>query len=252
MPIVTVSGKGGVGKTTVTALLLQEMLALGAPAPILAVDGDPALTLHLALGLGAPPRTLADLRDELQAAVRQQRDMGAVADLLDAAGVVVEVTPQLHLLAMGRSEGPGCFCQVNVALGAALRAFLPRYSWIVVDNEAGIEHLARVRIAAVDCFLVVVQPDLRSQSVAATVVQAAREGKVQISRLGLVVNRDHGRGGLLVPADFPLWAAIPEDQTLLLHPDEPVRGLPERSPVRQAARGLAQLVLNGHRGRVCV
>lgn len=251
MPIVTVSGKGGVGKTTITALLVQEMLALGADTPILVVDGDPARTLHLALGIAAPERTLADLRDDLQTALRDRRNMGEVAALLDAAGMVVQVTPQLHFLTMGRGEGPGCFCQVNVALSAALRAFLPRYPWIVVDNEAGIEHLARVRIAQVDAFLVVVQPDARSQSVATTLVQAARETAVQIGRLGLVVNRDHGRGGLQVPLDIPLWAAIPDDPTLRLHPDEPVAKLLAKSPARQGAHDLAQRVLNGQGEKPC-
>lgn len=245
--LVTISGKGGTGKTTIAALLLQELVEAGATTPILAVDGDPASTLHLALGAPIPTSTLASVREQLRQDSRTRQSQKVdVAQVLKDAGVVTPVDEKLHLLAMGQGEGRGCYCSVNAALAAAMRALLQCYDWIVIDNEAGVEHLSRVRVPHVDCFIVVTLPAVSSQMVAQRILTTAQQVNVTWDRAGLVVNRDHGRQSIQIEG-LPLWAAVPYSGALEKAEamGQPVTTLSSNSPVRQAVRHLARQILSG-------
>ncbi len=219
MPTIGLVGKGGTGKTTIAALLLSVLMKAGVPGPILGVDADPASTLHYTLGVPEPRATVAGVREQLQKAVRR-RDPEAllrVQQVLDEAQVIAEIQPNWHLLAMGQGEGPGCYCSVNANLGVALEALLGRYTWIVIDNEAGVEHLSRCRIQHVDAFLVVAQPARVSQQVARRILDTAQSVGITWQAAGLILNRSNGENGLAnggeLP-DLPLWARIPDDQTV--------------------------------------
>jgi CO dehydrogenase maturation factor len=140
--IVAVIGKGGVGKTTVTALLLRRLLDAG-ETPILAVDADPSNCLGPALGLEIT-RTLADLRDDMREGTDDRPPSMAKSEwlALQAEDAVVEQAGY-DLLTMGHSEGPGCYCFVNNLIRSHLDRLARSYRHVLVDCEAGLEHLSR-------------------------------------------------------------------------------------------------------------
>lgn len=198
--IITISGKGGVGKTTLTALLLDELGRSGYTGRVLAVDGDPATTLHLALGLAAPPATLADLREQtpLDARTLQALPPGmSPADYLKNRLLARAVIRPHHLhrmpldlLSMGWGEGrPSCYCRINHLLAEVLGQLVGGYDLMVVDNEAGLEHLSRYRIKQVDLFLTVVTPDPTSQRVAEHALHLARSVGMALSESWTLFNR---------------------------------------------------------------
>jgi CO dehydrogenase maturation factor len=140
--IVAVIGKGGVGKTTVTALLLRRLLDAG-QTPILAVDADPSNCLGPALGLSVTC-TLADLRDDMRSNAGDRPPSVSKADwlALGAEDALVE-QPGFDLLTMGHPEGPGCYCFVNTLIRSHLDRLAHSYRHVLVDCEAGLEHLSR-------------------------------------------------------------------------------------------------------------
>lgn len=243
--VVAVSGKGGVGKTTITALLVQELLAAGAETPLLVVDGDPAATLHFALGVASPATTLAHVRDEMMA--QEGRQKVNPVDLLTQRQVIRTGERGLHLLEMGHGEGRGCYCGVNAALSFALRQLLPQYPWVVLDNEAGTEHLSRKNMSHIDFFIVVTLPQLPSQAVARRIVQTARAVETTWTHAGVVVNRcsTETDGNGVDIAGLPVWATLPEVTTLpeLERLGQAVTQLPAGHPLRCHMRDLATRLL---------
>ncbi|MCG3212600.1 MAG: hypothetical protein FOGNACKC_06270 [Anaerolineae bacterium] len=198
--LVTVSGKGGVGKTTLTALLVDELLRKQYPGRLLVVDADPAQTLHFALGIPAPGATLAQVRDNtpLTAGALKALPPGVtpaeyVRHRLAAAGVVVDRMLRkrpFDVLAMGHREGgPGCYCAINSALSEALATLMTSYDLIIVDSEAGIEHLSRYRIRQVDLFLAVTTPGRAARAVTRQIIARAREVGMRLGEVGVIVNR---------------------------------------------------------------
>lgn len=251
MPTVTISGKGGVGKTTFAALLTTEMLAAGAQQPMLAVDADPASTLHLALGVPPQKVTLSMVRESMQRVLRRrgERRTGGLAAFLDQAGLIAPAMPGCHLLCLGRPEGRGCYCAVNTGLAAAVQVLLQRYHWVIVDNEAGHEHLSRANIPNPDVFLVVTRPDVKAQATAQSIVETALKAGVTWRQGGLILNEDEG--GFAVDqnllAALPLWASLPVEPNLaqMDRLGQPVTSLPADAPLRQAVRQVAARILAG-------
>lgn len=197
--LITVSGKGGVGKTTITALLVDELLRHNYPGRLLVVDADPAQTLHLALGVAEPEATLAQVRDTTPlnaAAIRGLPEGSSPAGLvwgrLANENVIVPRTLRgrnFDLMAMGHGEGAGCYCAINSALSEALNAILENYDAIIVDNEAGLEHLSRYRIKQVDLFLIVVRPGRSAQVVGEQVQRIAEQVGMQLLEVGYILNQ---------------------------------------------------------------
>jgi CO dehydrogenase maturation factor len=251
--VIALVGKGGVGKTSITALLLDELAHQGYPGPVLAVDGDPASTLHLALGLPAPTATVAQVRDQTSLDAQTVRTLPAgmskvdyIAGKLEAAEALTQHQQRampLHYLAMGQSEGPGCYCAVNAALSQALAALMDRYSLIVVDSEAGLEHLSRVRLKRVDYLWVVTNPTRASMSVADQILATVHEVKMAVGQTGVILNRARAYGLEQVRDD--IVCAIPEDKKIagLEAADLPVVQLSDASLVRSRLTFLLQPVL---------
>ncbi len=204
MTIVALVGKGGVGKTSLSALLLDELLRRGYGGSVLAVDADPATTLHLALGLPEPRATVADVRETTTLDAQTIRSLPPgttparyVAERLQQAGVLtVHQLRQkmLHFIAMGQGQGPGCYCSINSMLKTVLSQVTKRYDLILVDNEAGLEHLSRYRLGQVDFFLTVTTLSPAAQAVARRIVKTAEVMKIEIGQTWMVENQ--------VPLDF--------------------------------------------------
>lgn len=254
--IVTVSGKGGVGKTSLAALILDELARREYTGRVLAVDGDPASTLHLALGLPEPAVTVADVRDSTTLDARTVRSLPAgispidyVLGQLQEAGALVNHRLRempLDLMAMGQGEGPGCYCSINNALAAALKQIRDYYALVLIDNEAGLEHLSRYRIERVDLFLVVTTPGQAAWSVARRILETARQAGMELGETGTLVNRvssSNGRGS----SRNGFAVAVPNSHELaaLDLGGQPVVLLPDDSPVRVALQPVVEKVIEG-------
>lgn len=209
---IAVAGKGGVGKTTCSALLLRA-LALSGVRPLLAVDADPNMNLHQLLSLPVP-KGLGSLREE------QRTAAGGAVPLTDRiaseVGRRVSEGDAVDLIAMGRGEGPGCYCYVNNLLREALDRIEGGYRAVVVDNEAGMEHLSRRSGRRIDHLVLVGDPSRRGTSAVAALRDLAAELALSVGKLWLLLNRPYGVPGQAAPEllGLPLLAALPHDPRL--------------------------------------
>jgi CO dehydrogenase maturation factor len=248
---IALAGKGGTGKTTVAALLVRHLVQRRR-ATVLAIDADPAANLNLALGLPLT-NTVGDIREGMLAGVQQ----GAVGtgitrhDFLNAEiRLAVEEGEQVDLLVMGRPEGQGCYCPVNHMLRDIIDGLGRAYDFVVIDNEAGMEHLSRRTTRDVDVLLVVTDPTMRGIKAAEGIARLAGELQINVGHSLLIVNRVDGalpdtlqtalEGiGLefagLIPAD-PLVGAF--DAT-----GRPLVELPLDAPSSRAVEQLAERLL---------
>ena len=208
---IAVAGKGGVGKTTCSALLLRA-LALAGVRPLLAVDADPNANLHQLLSLPLPDG-LGSLREE-------QRAAGGAVPLADRIAFGIERRlsegEAVDLIAMGRGEGPGCYCYVNNLLREALDRIEAGYRAVVVDNEAGMEHLSRRSTRRIDHLVLVGDPSRRGIEAVGALRDLAAELALPVGKTWLLLNRPYGVPGRVAPEalGLPLLAALPHDPRL--------------------------------------
>jgi CO dehydrogenase maturation factor len=248
---IAVAGKGGTGKTTIAGLLVRRLADLQDGA-VLAIDADPASNLNDVLGLPLE-RTVGDIREDTSEKARaNQLDPGiAKADLLDYEinSSVVEGLG-LDLLAMGRPEGPGCYCAANTMLRTIVDRIANSYAWVVIDNEAGLEHLSRRTTRDVDVLLIVSDPTVRGLTTAGRIVELIDELKTRVERHYLIVNRAPAELGpelrqVIAERGLDLLAVVPEDPSVVAY-DAAGRALvelPADSPVAEALDGVLDAVL---------
>ncbi len=198
--IISFAGKGGVGKTTVLSLLLDEVARRDYPGKVLVIDGDPAMTLAMALGLeDRPLKTLADIRDSTPLTAKQIRGLPAgmspeqhVLNLLKTKGCIAGSRLRnmtFHFMAMGHGEKPGCYCRINKALTGALNTIRQNYDLIIIDNEAGLEHISRYRLAQIDLFVLVMTQGQSSWAVANRIRYLIDDVGIQVGQIWEVYNR---------------------------------------------------------------
>jgi CO dehydrogenase maturation factor len=249
---IAIAGKGGTGKTTVAALLIKFLSQNGL---VLAVDADPSTNLSQALGLPLDDnRTVGRIREKMAEDVSKERLSPTVAKPEYLFNKIVESLIEskgFDLLSMGRPEGPGCYCASNEFLRASLDKLVKdyRYAYIVMDCEAGMEHISRQTTRDVDVLLIMSDPTMKGVTTAARMKQLIVELRSNVGKVGLVVNRVRGElsSGLRKVIDdsgLQVIALIPEDPDIagLEMQGRPVTELPERSPlqakVKQIAEGL--------------
>jgi len=245
---VAIAGKGGTGKTTITALLIQYLVENRA-GTILAIDADPSTNLNLALGVPVY-ETVGDIREETLQEVQSGSSLGGMSkpdylDLKIQQSLVEE--RDFDLLAMGRPEGPGCYCAANNMLRLSIDRLSKSYDYVVIDNEAGLEHLSRRTTRDVDLLLIVSDPTMRGILAAARAAKLIHELKTRVGDIRLIVNRvpRDGSGELKLAPE--LEQAIAENGLKLvgLIPEDPIVGeydakgiplikIPRESPVRRA------------------
>jgi len=184
---IAVAGKGGTGKTTVAALIVHCLLGLN-KKPILAIDADPNSNLCESLGVKCD-RTVVGTVDEL---TEKQNDL--------PAGLTKERFLELHfqdalveakgfdLLVMGHTEGPGCYCHANNMLRNFIDKLQDNYAYIVMDNEAGMEHLSRRTTRHADVLLILANPNPVSLKSADRIFRMTKEIKLGIRKSYLVIN----------------------------------------------------------------
>lgn len=187
--IIAVSGKGGTGKTMVSSTLVNLLSKTG--KDVLAIDADPDSNLPEALGIEVL-KTVGDVREELKKDTASGNiPSGANKwDILDYKIMesVVE-TPEFDLLVMGRPEGSGCYCAVNNMLRKIIETLSSNYDIIVIDTEAGLEHLSRRTTQNVDVMLVVTDPSHRGILTAQRIGELAQELDINFKELFLILNR---------------------------------------------------------------
>jgi CO dehydrogenase maturation factor len=242
---VAICGKGGVGKTTLAALLARS-LADGHRGRVLVVDADPAGGLSLALGLRVR-RSLDDLRRELIAelagdVVPDATDLVATADFRLMESLVERGS--LAFLAVGRPEEAGCYCQLNSFLRSALEALCSQFQLTLIDAEAGIEQVNRRVMQSVTRLLLVSDPSVKGLKVAEAIAEVAVPAARSLE-VGLVLNRvaDEALADRLAGRTrLPLLGRVPEDPTVGAF-DAQARSfleIPASSAALRAARALLE------------
>ena len=183
---IAITGKGGTGKTTIAALIIRLLSQKGV---VLAIDGDPSSNLHLALGLPLSD-TVGAVREEMLASAKGASLGIPKQDYMDLRiqQSLVE-SNRIDLLAMGRPEGPGCYCAANHMLRACIDRLATNYDYVVIDNEAGMEHVSRQTTRDVDILLVISDVSMRGIITAARMQQLIGELRTQVGRVALVINR---------------------------------------------------------------
>lgn len=190
---IALAGKGGTGKTTVSALIIKSLVRQGAGA-VLAIDADPSTNLHLALGLPMP-MTVGEIREGMTDPA-MSGTLGVTVSRQDFLNreifMALEEGERVDLLAMGRPEGQGCYCAVNHLLRQVVDELEVGYDYVVIDNEAGMEHISRRTTKGVDLLIIVTDPTIRGMKAASSIAQMASEVDVDVRRMGLIVNRVQG------------------------------------------------------------
>lgn len=216
--VIAVTGKGGTGKTTTAALVIRWLKA-HARGPILALDADP--DANLATVLAVPiPKTIGDLREET---VREIKDLpvGMTKANYIQAGLhqIVVETPKVDFITMGRSEGPGCYCFVNTLLREFAENLEDSYEWVVMDNEAGLEHLSRRTTAHVDHLIVVVNNSPLAVDCARRIHEVITSLRNEVLHVHVLLNgvspaRIEGLKERLAPLGFNFLGCLPPDDAI--------------------------------------
>jgi CO dehydrogenase maturation factor len=217
---IAVAGKGGVGKTTLSALVIKHLGETD--GPVLAIDADPSSNLNMALGLDLE-QTVGEIREGLLASVRGGG--GAPAGMAKSDYLDYEVRSSLvegvdfDLITMGRPEGPGCYCAVNNTLRRVIDEISANYRYVVIDNEAGMEHLSRRTTRDVDHLLVVSDPTRQGLVAADRIGELQHELDIRVEQAHLVLNRTRGDlpevvSQIIEDMDLPLLGVVPESSDI--------------------------------------
>jgi len=152
---IAVAGKGGTGKTTISALLISALLQMK-KGPVLAVDADPDSNLGSLLGVQAQ-QSIGDLREEVLKEMKNLPAGMTKANYVEAGlHQLIEEADGFDLITMGKGEGAGCYCSLNNIIRKFSGDLTPSYPWVVIDNEAGLEHISRRTTSDIDALLIVV------------------------------------------------------------------------------------------------
>jgi CO dehydrogenase maturation factor len=244
---IAVAGKGGTGKTTIAALLVTY-LVLRNKGPVLAVDADPDSNLGDLLGV-KPGQSIGDLREDILKAIKNLPAGMTKANYVEAGlHGIIEEAEGFDLVAMGRGEGAGCYCALNNMIRRFCDDLAPSYRWLIMDNEAGLEHLSRRTTRDIDALLVVVSDNPLSIHSAERIQAVTDDLDNRIGRKYIVTN-------MIKPERLPLFRErlkgfrmehlvdIPPDPLLeeTIFRGEPLRDL-DGSPIMEMIKTIVEKV----------
>jgi len=257
---IALAGKGGVGKTTIAALIIKYLVQTQ-PGAVLAIDADPSSNLNMALGLDLD-WTVGDIREDMLSQVKESLLAGGAAmgaleggmskrDYLDLQiRSSLSEGDHFDLIAMGRSEGPGCYCAVNHNLREVVDSISKNYRYVVIDNEAGMEHLSRRTTRDVQHLIVVSDPTRRGLVAAERIAGFRNELDIRIENAYLVINRLTGEmpdplRAFIDQIELPLLGVIPANESMaeLEFSGRPLVELGDESTVYQAVAEMLHQIL---------
>lgn len=242
---IAVAGKGGVGKTTTCGMIVDYLTSRG-KGPILVVDADANSNLNEVLGVEVAT-TLGDIREEI-----------ARSEMMSVSPIPANMSKQdyaemkfndalieeddFDMLVMGRTQGKGCYCFVNGLLKAQVDKYSANYRYLVIDNEAGLEHISRGTLPHVDTLLLISDCSRRGIQAVGRIAEMVRELELKPGCMKLIVNR--APGGVLNEAvreeidrqGLELIGVLPQDETVYRYDCEglPTARVPQDNPVKSA------------------
>ena len=248
---IAVAGKGGVGKTTTCGMIIDYLTKKG-QGPVLVVDADANSNLNEVLGVEAEV-TLGTIREEMaNAELRGTIPAGMTkadyAEFKFNSALIEE--DDFDMIIMGRTQGKGCYCYVNGVLKTQVDKYAKNYKYIVMDNEAGLEHVARGTLPQVDTMLLISDCSRRGIQAVARVAEMIREMELKPGKLGLIVNRapngvlDDGVKAEIEKHGLDLLGVLPQDEGVYRCDcdGEPSAKLPDSNPVKVALKGIMQSI----------
>ena len=246
---IAVAGKGGVGKTTTCGMIIDHLVRTG-KAPILVVDADANSNLNEVLGVEVET-TLGDIREEI-AHAELAKTNPIPAGMSKADYMEMKVSRALveeddfDMLVMGRTQGKGCYCFVNGLLKTQLDKYVGNYRYTVIDNEAGMEHIARGTLPHVDTLLLVSDCSRRGIQAVGRIAEMVKELNLKPNTMRLIVNRapngvlSEGVKEEIAAQNLDLLGVLPQDEAVYEADCDgrPSSKIPDSSPMKQALHGL--------------
>ncbi len=248
---IAVAGKGGVGKTTTCGMLI-DYLCKKNKGPVLVVDADANANLNEVLGVEVET-SLGQIREEMaQAELKGTIPKGMTkadyAELKFNSALIED--DDFDMLVMGRTQGKGCYCYVNGVLQSQVSKYAKNYSYVVMDNEAGLEHVARGTLPHVDTMLLISDCSRRGIQAVARIAEMIEEMNLNPGQMGLIVNR--APGGVLnegikeeiAKHNLKLFGVLPHDEAVYDCDcnGDPSAKLPENDPMKAALKQVMQSI----------
>ena len=242
---IAVAGKGGVGKTTVCGMLIDHLCGRK-KGPVLVVDADANSNLNEVLGVETET-TLGQIREEMA----QAEMTGAIpagmtkadyAEYKFSSALIEE--DDFDMIVMGRTQGKGCYCYVNGVLKSQVDKYARNYAYVVMDNEAGLEHVARGTLPHADTMLLISDCSRRGIQAVARIAEMVAELKLNPGRMGLIVNRapegklDEGVKAEIEKHGLTLFGVLPHDEAVYRCDcaGDPSAKLPDTDPMKAALK----------------
>ena len=244
---IALAGKGGTGKTTVAGILIKYLIKMG-KTPVLAVDADSNANLNEVLGLEVDD-TLGGAREEMKKGIVPD---GMTKDIfmdMKLQQAIIE-DDGYDLIVMGQPEGSGCYCAANTLLTGFLEKLTSNYPYIVMDNEAGMEHISRLTTSNVDILLTVYDTSRRSLQAAMRIDDLTKSLNIGVSKSYLVINQTKEAIpdialNMIKEKGIDLAGTIPEDHTVYEYDlnGRPTIEMPEDSPAVRAAFNIFEKII---------
>ncbi len=248
---IAVAGKGGVGKTTTCGMLI-DYLCRKNDGPLLVVDADANANLNEVLGVEADT-TLGEIREEMARAemkgtIPAGMTKADYAEFKFNSALIEE--DDFDMLIMGRTQGKGCYCYVNGVLKTQVDKYAKNYSYVVMDNEAGLEHVARGTLPHVDTMLLISDCSRRGIQAVARIAEMIDEMELKPGKMGLIVNRapggvlDAGIREEIEKHGLTLFGVLPQDEAVYRCDCEgtPSARLPKDNPMKTALKGILESI----------
>ena len=248
---IAVAGKGGVGKTTTCGMLI-DYLCKKKKGPVLVVDADANSNLNEVLGvevetsLGAIREEMANA--ELKGTIPKGMTKADYAEMKFNSALIED--DDFDMLVMGRTQGKGCYCYVNGVLQSQVSKYANNYTYVVMDNEAGLEHVARGTLPHVDTMLLISDCSRRGIQAVARIAEMVKEMELKPGRMGLIVNRapggqlDDGVKAEIEKHGLELLGVLPQDEGVYRCDcdGQPSAKLPSNNPVKLALKDIAKSI----------
>ncbi len=239
--IIALSGKGGVGKTSISAAIVKLLVEAYPDKKILAIDADPAVGLSTALGIDVK-MTIDDIRKEIVETVEDGQTKAAIELLGDARYKIFDAlveTDGFAFIAVGRPESAGCYCKINTYLKEVISILSNEFDFVVIDGEAGIEQINRRVMEKVTHLLLITDASKKGTQVISTIKSVADE-LVMYKKIGAIVNRipDESVIPYIDTNGIPVLSYISTDSNLAIYDIEGknITKLPDGSNVVEGAK----------------